>query len=190
MAIKKTPHQHVDLILLHGLAGSPDRNWLPWLHRQAEDAGARVWAPELPEPLKPELTKWLKATTAKAKEWGPETVIIGHSLGGVLALRLVEATCQKKIRAVILVGTPFAASVNVSWLTGFFSQTIDWGKIRQNAGEFVVIQAKNDPLVPFDHAFRYQEMLGAKTFVTERDGHFTGRNSPLIWQEVSRLLTR
>lgn len=176
------------VILLHGYAEGPTKAWFPWLHRLLEDRGIRIWVPQLPEPITPHYAKWMRATAKSAARWDERTVVIGHSIGGVLALRLLELTKGVRVRAMIGVGTPYAATVNVRAYTDFFDRRIDWPRLKAAAEDFVFIQSKNDPLVPHDHAFRYQEALGAKLVVTERDGHFTGKTAAAVIQALEKFL--
>jgi len=186
--MSKQADQVDNVVLLHGYAESPTKVWFPWLHEIVESRGVRVWAPVLPDPLKPDLEQWLKTVAKEAAGWSDRTVIVAHSLGGVLALRALEILVKRPVRAVITVGTPFAATMSVQTLIDFFGGPVDWSKVRRRAGKFVTIQSKNDPLVPYDHAFRYHEMLGSKVVLTEKDGHFIGKTGPVIAKELARLL--
>jgi predicted alpha/beta hydrolase family esterase len=178
----------LNVVLFHGYAEMPELYWLPWVHKRLEDAGHQVWAPFLPNPLQPDLRKWIKATSAQAKNWDENTIIIGHSMGGVLALRLLETVVKRRVRAVILVGTPFASTLKLDWFMTFFGRPVDWATTKAHAKAFTVIQSDNDPIVPPDHAIRYQERLAARLVTTRRDGHFLGLKAPIIWRELEKFL--
>jgi hypothetical protein len=176
------------VVLLHGYAENPTKVWFPWIHSMIEETGVRVWSPVLPDPLRPDFKKWMRAVRKGAEKWSPSTVVIGHSIGGVLALRVLELAVKKPIRAMITVGSPFTATVSVQAYIDFFDRRIDWEKLKRSAEKFVTIQSKNDPLVPYDHAFRYKEALGSKLVMTEKDGHFIGRSAEVVAQELARFL--
>jgi uncharacterized protein len=178
------------VVLFHGYAENPTKVWFPWLHSQLEELGIRIWSPILPDPLTPNFQKWFKAVKAGAEKWSPSTVVIGHSIGGVLALRALELCAEKPIRAMITVGSPFTATVSVQAYIDFFDRPIDWDKLRRSAGKFVTIHSKNDPLVPYDHAYRYKEALGSKLVMTEKDGHFIGKSADAVVQELARFLPK
>lgn len=177
----------INVVLFHGYAEIPEMYWLPWVHKRLEDEGYQVWAPTLPDPLKPDLKKWIKATAAQAKKWDENTIVIGHSMGGVLALRLLETVVKRRVRAVILVSAPFASTLKFDWFMTFFGRPIDWAVTKTRAKSFVAIQSDNDPIVPADHAIRYQERLGARLVTTKSDGHFLGLRAPIIWRELEKL---
>ncbi len=181
--------QSVDnVVILHGYAETPEKVWLPWIHQLIEDRGIRVWEARFPDPLRPSYKQWLKAVEARARQWNGRTVIIGHSLGGVVALRLLEQAAVRRVRAVVTVSSPFAATLSIQALVDFFDRKIDWAKLRRRSARFITVHSKNDPLVPYDHAFRYREALGSKLVLTEKDGHFIGHKADAVWEELKRLL--
>ncbi|MFA6604082.1 MAG: alpha/beta fold hydrolase [Patescibacteria group bacterium] len=177
-----------EVVLLHGYAENPTKIWFPWLHQLLEERSIRVWAPFFPDPLKPSYSRWLNMASKRAADWDSSTIVIGHSLGGVTALRALEFAAKKPIRALITVGSPFAATVNLKPLTNFFEHRVDWELVRSRAEKFIAIQSKNDPLVPFDHAIRYKEALGSRVIMTERDNHFIGRTNKVLWETLRRML--
>ena len=176
----------INLVLIHGYGETPDKVWFPWIHRKAEDKGWRVWAPFMPNPLKPEYAVWMKIVQTMAKKWDRNTVIIGHSLGGVLAIRALEKS-GVKVKALITVAAPFSSTVAVRQVIAFFNQKINWSALRRQAKRFVTIHSKNDPLVPYDHAYRYQEVLGSKLVFAPQKNHFIGKQAKVVWEELEKI---
>ena len=179
-----------NIVLLHGYAENPTKVWFPWLHGLVEDRGVRVWAPALPDTLRPNYKKWLNFASRAAAGWDESTVVIGNSIGGVLALRALEKKARRPVRALITLGSPFTATVSVQAYIDFFKEKIDWEKLRRSAGKFITIHSKNDPLVPYDHAQRYREILGSKLIMTAGDGHFNTKEVPVLAQELEKLLPK
>ena len=180
---------NLNLVLLHGYAETPNGVWFPWLHRRAEDRGWRIWAPILPGGLKPEYSVWLKMVRAQARTWDRNTVIVGHSLGGVVGLRAL-AESVRTVRAVITVSAPFGSPVPVGQMIRFFADPMDWPALRRRAGEFITVHAKNDPLIPYDAALRYRELLKSRLILTEKDGHFNIKQIKIVWDELERIAAR
>lgn len=174
------PRKITHAVLLPGFAETPDRYWLPWLHRELELRGIGVIAPRLPNPLRPELKAWMHRVAPLAKTWGPGTVLIGHSLGGVLALRMLEHAVERRVLGCVLVSAPFASTISLKNITSFFSAPVDWYHLRHAARTIVAIHAKDDPLIPYDHALRYAEALECETHVLPHGGHFAQKKAPAV----------
>lgn len=174
-------------LLLHGYAETPERTWFPWLHAELEKEGIAVIAPALPKPLQPNYKKWMKTVLPFARTMTKSTVIIAHSIGGVLALRMLEKRLSKRIAGVILVSSPFAATIRVKAMLDFFDRPIDWWTVRKAASKFEIIHAKDDPLVPFDHALRYQEALDGELTLMKKGSHYTAKSVPLIINALRKI---
>ena len=84
-------------VILHAWFATPGSDWYPWLKTQLEKKGYEVWVPELPTmPTKsPDMEPMLKFIIEK-NFVDKETIVIGHSLGSVLAMRLAERIGYKK----------------------------------------------------------------------------------------------
>lgn len=99
-------------------------------------------------------------------------IMIGQSLGGIfLAKRLSEVSLPKKLKALILISAPFSAAAGES-LTDFKLPASIENCVKQ-AEKIYIIHSKDDPVVPFDEAVKYQNAFpGAETIVFEDRGHF------------------
>lgn len=145
-----------------------------------EKKGYLVIVPELPRSDFPALNVWLATMQAVVKEYG-EGIIVGHSLGGVLAAHyLLEGGSASKV---ILVGTPFTALDIIPTLDDFmidFSSLKKLVKHEMKNTEFVVFQSTDDPYVPKSHGEKWAKLLGAKYCLTPHYGHFTAIEMPEI----------
>ena len=50
----------MNFIIVHGIQGSPEENWFPWLKKELELSGCNVFVPQFPNPQKPVLSEWLE----------------------------------------------------------------------------------------------------------------------------------
>src|SRR3989338_4984017 len=78
-------------LILHGSGNNSLGNWYPWLKQKIENRGYKVWSPDLPNSEKPMKDVWLNAVFSNSQwEFNKESVIIGHSAGATLILRILE----------------------------------------------------------------------------------------------------
>jgi leucyl-tRNA synthetase len=94
------PERRPKVIIIHGFEGNPDIGWKPWLKRTLEGFGYEVLSPELPNAAHPDFDETMDFLERQTDDFGPDDVVIGHSLGGHFALKLCE---RKKIGKAVLV---------------------------------------------------------------------------------------
>jgi non-heme chloroperoxidase len=91
------------ILFLHGAFGGPDvwRFLAPWFARR----GHRVAAPRLPGPVPgpARLRDFVRRAGAAADALGPPPVVVGHSLGGLVAQHLAAA---RPVAGVVLLSSP------------------------------------------------------------------------------------
>jgi len=92
----------MNVFIFHGTFGYPEENWFPWLKRQMENQGIKTYVPKFPTPKGQSLTSWLKAFKPYEKYIDKETIFVGHSLGPVFILRLLEKRKETKTRQINL----------------------------------------------------------------------------------------
>ncbi|OGB74972.1 hypothetical protein A2810_02730 [candidate division Kazan bacterium RIFCSPHIGHO2_01_FULL_49_10] len=160
---------HKIYYILHGYNGYPEENWFPWLKAELEKLGGKVIVPLLPHTEAPQLDEWMATLQAAIKTNGEGTVI-GHSLGGTLAMRYVEA--GGKPGQVILVAAPFEKIIEIPDINNFLEKS--WGIPAQALidTEFTVIGSEDDPYVPVKHARQWANLLEVKPIILPDKGHF------------------
>ncbi len=141
------------IFILHGLGGSPEENWFPWLTHELEDAGHVVHSPQFPNAEKPELKEWLRAFKTYEKSIDETAVLVGHSLGGALAMRYLEQAKQP-VQATFLVASVFGLMGNDidPLIPTFNTAPYDFQAIVQNGGDIHVVHSDNDPYIPLPQA--------------------------------------
>lgn len=177
-------------LILHGAGNNSSGNWFPWLKKELESGGYRVWLPDLPNADHPKIEEWLNAV----KDWklDDDSIIIGHSCGGTLILRILEnLPLGQKIKKAILVAAPLDKGlVEKYWplKEDLAKGTYDFNKIKNSSDEFVLIYSDNDP---YDCGLRHGELIhskvGGKLIIEKGEGHFnldTGQK----YKEFSEIL--
>ena len=110
-----------------------------------------------------------------------QTVVIGHSTGALLAMKLLESV---KLFGVILVacahtdlGDPGERA------SGYFDTAWDWEAMKSNATRIQQFHSADDHLIPVEEArFVAAQLNGANHDYRELDGysHFFGPFQPLL----------
>ncbi len=173
-------------IILHGRASTPDNNFYPWLKKELEKRGFKVEVPQMPgipEPDDEEQANYVQSNY----DLDEGTVIVGHSMGGVVALRLLERGI--KVHGVVLVATPatgkFLDGKPRHSVTKAVQKGFDYGKIKKQSDYFRVISDSTDSVVPHEDGKILADNLGAYCkIVAANSPHFNGEKEPLLLDEL------
>lgn len=156
-------------VILQAWYQAPDSNWYPWLKKELEKKGYTVFLPDLPTmhidlPDMQQQLKFLKENV----QITPETIIFGHSLGCLLALRLAET--QRFYKLFLVAGWDFDDLTPGHKL--FWQNKLNHQKIKEHVKEIYCISSDNDP---FMTSFTVEEMskrLEGKFVLIKGAGHF------------------
>ncbi|AUG52727.1 RBBP9/YdeN family alpha/beta hydrolase [Thalassospira marina] len=174
----------VRVIVLHGAHGGPDTNWFPWLHAELENRGIEVIRPTFPTPEGQSLSAWMTVYDETIKSL-PEkpTILVGHSLGSAMTLRVVEQATKPFVGTFITsafvgaLGLPDYDPINQS----FFDDPFDWAGICARKGAAHGSWAgDDDPYVPLERSQQVADLLQTSLEVIPGGGHLnreTGFNA-------------
>ncbi len=168
-------------LILHAWYDSPSGQWYPWLKKELESKGYTVSLPELPTmgTSNPDMEIMLKYIFEN-KLVEADTVVIGHSLGSVLALRLAERVKYKK--GIILAGWDYNDLTPEH--QNFWVKMTDHTKIKENVSSWVTIISDNDPYVTKIIAHEMAARLGAKAVDVGSKGHFLVKDGVTEVREI------
>lgn len=173
--------------IFHGTEGHPQENWFPWLKAELEKQGYAVEVPQFPSPpvVPSKLSEWLDVWKEYEGRVNDKTVLIGHSLGGVFTLRVLEKL-QSPIKAAFLVGTPVGVKpvLNYERDEAFGGFDFDWQKIRSNARRFVVYHSDNDPYVDLENGKELAKQLSVELTFIPNAGHFNTKSGYTKFPEL------
>ena len=179
------------IAIIHGTMGSPEGNWFPWMAAELSKSGAEVIVPRMPTPGGQTLDNWLSEF---AKQVGPidnSSTVVGHSIGAVCLLRLLERA-----------SAPIGVSVFVAGLTGFIGipefdklnasfvqEPFNWEAIRKNAGTALCFSGDDDPYVPLSQGLEIAENLRVTPRIISKGGHLNADSGyvtfPALLHELS-----
>lgn len=170
----KTPNY----IILHGFEGRPDGNWIPWLKSELEKKGGLVINPPLPNPDAPNVEEQIKFIADNA-QFNESTILVGHSLGAVVAMKALERKGVKIKKLVLLSG--FLQDNPEEPYLSTFNWEFDLEKIKSLAQEIVIIHDKNDTNIPKEKAIDLTEKLGVEPILIEaKEEHISAKEEPEI----------
>ncbi|MCK5460770.1 serine hydrolase family protein [Candidatus Gracilibacteria bacterium] len=157
------------VILVHGVGGSGQNHWFPWLKKKLEKQGFLVDAQDYPETDTPNLEKWTGKLLPKIEK---DCVLIGHSLGVSTILKALEKYKGEKVLAVFSIAG-FARHLELDFsplIDNFTEKGFDFEKIKQKIGSFFIWESDDDPFVSGGEGdFLYQNLGGTKQIFPKRD---------------------
>ncbi|MBI3341856.1 leucine--tRNA ligase [Candidatus Curtissbacteria bacterium] len=177
-----------NFVLLHGFTGRPDKNFFPWLKEALETKGYRVQVPALPDPDDADPMEQIKYVLENC-DFDQNTVLLGHSLGAVVAMKVTEAL-KTKIAGLVLVA-PFIEPKFRDHPRPFekkFNWEFDFKKIKSNISSAITVGDIDDSAVAPAHVKKAAEVLGAELVMVKPNiDHFTGHQEPEVLKQLLSL---
>lgn len=165
-------------IIIHGTEGYPEENWFPWLKQELEKQGYTVFVPQFPSPQKvpAKIAEWFNVLKNYEKYINENAILIGHSLGGIFTLRILEQL-KHPVKAACFVGTPIGIHpiLNYDRDNSFSGFSFDWKSIKKKSHYFIVFQSDNDPYVSLENGEELAKNLNVKLNFVPNAGHFNLR---------------
>ncbi|HXK38867.1 MAG TPA: leucine--tRNA ligase [Candidatus Paceibacterota bacterium] len=162
-------------VLLHGFESRPDRPRFQFWKKELEKQGHEVIIPALPNPDNPSEEEQVKTALAAA-EYDGNTVLFGHSLGAVVAMKVLEKSKNPIARLVLAGG--FVDRNFKDRPRNFdkrFSWKFDGEKIRKNAGSITILHDTEDPAISEEQVKRLEAVLAVKAERVKGEApHFKG----------------
>ncbi|MEK7533021.1 MAG: DUF6879 family protein [Patescibacteria group bacterium] len=177
-------------LLFHGAFGSPGSNWLPELKDKLESLGQEVIAPAFPvetweyitrtgdkiSSQQQNLDNWLAEFDKVYKTFrkGEKLVFIGHSLGPLFILHIVERY-NIKVDCAIFV-CPFLEKLHKSWQIdhvnqSFYKTNFDFRKLKKLIPVSYVLYSNDDPYVDQKYSELFGNALASSMILLKRAGH-------------------
>jgi len=176
-----------NIFIFHGTEGYPEENWFPWLKKELGAKGGQIFVPQFPTPpvVPAKIAEWFDVLKDYEQYLNEETILIGHSLGGVFALRILEKL-KHPVKAVFLTGTPIGVRpiLNYERDNSFSGFSFNWPIIKANAKYFAVFQSDNDPFVSLGNGQALAYNLGVELSFIPNAGHFNKKAGCLKFEEL------
>jgi hypothetical protein len=180
-------------IVVHGTEGSPEENWFPWLREELKSSGVSSVCPQFPTPDHQCLESWLDVWDREVGELRASDILIGHSTGVIFLLNVLNRI-QSQVEAVFLV-SGFIDEIGIAKYdklnASFFAPTLDWERVRENAGKAFVYNSDNDPYVPLSLGKELAKKLEVDLSLVPAAGHINLASGydrfELLFRDISRL---
>jgi len=164
-------------VILHGTASNHTGNWFPWLKKELEKLGYKVWVPDLPLAERPNVDRYTKFLLGQDWDFN-QNLVIGHSAGAVELLDLVEKLpADTMINTAILVAV-FQGDLGWEALKDLGDLKFNLEKIRKKAKKFIVVHSEDDPYCPVGDAREVAEKLHAEFVPMDGMKHFSLNTNP------------
>ena len=178
-------------LILHGYKSSANGAFVPWLKSELEGRGYAVQVPELPHPDEPKESEQVQHVL-KNCHIDEHTIIVGHSLGGGIALRVVGAL-NKPVAGLVLVGSVVDATFPGAEKRPFwkdFSWKIDYERIKRLATFSAVLSDLQEGNPRVSYLKYLAGKLGARLVEgNAKQEHFKGKEEPMVLQSLLPHLT-
>ncbi len=179
----KPPEEKANFVFLHGFKRThkvidPFR----WLNQQlfTEDN----FCENLPNPDKPNRQEQAEFVLKNA-QINENTVIVTHSLGGILALKIIEEN-NLKIKKLVMIAPGY--NTRTEELRDYKGDDFDFNKINKLIEEVVIFQDLNDQVVrQEDNKIYVKKMMNAKLIAMEAPvSHFNCEECIEIYDELKK----
>lgn len=180
--------------ILHGYTAAPDDHWFPWLAGRLEAAGFEVSVPELPESVRPDAAAWHAAADAAIGEIRDGDAVIGHSLGSLVALRVLAERARRagtgvapadRLGSLVLVSGFAGPIAPVPELDAFAEAGVDLSAVPRFVRSIAAVRSDDDTIVPPADTDSLAAALGVPVEVVPGGGHFLGRDG---WTKLPAAL--
>ena len=143
------------IFIVHGWDGGPEREWFPWLKKELEAKGFKVYVPQFPDAGNPRIYNWVPKLAETVGTPNDETYFVGHSMGCQTIGRYLESLPEGvKVggavfvagffkRLTVLEDEPGVLETEKHWL----GAPLDLEKVKAHLPKSIAIFSDDDPYV-------------------------------------------
>lgn len=175
-----------NVLIFHGTGGYPEENWFPYLKEELEKLDCKVFIPQFPNPREGHtIEDWFNVLKDYQGYINEETILIGHSLGGLFLLRVLEKLKQPIAGAFFV-----ATSVGVKPIKYFESDEkfcgfkFEWEKIRCAAKYFKVYHSDNDSYISLGNGEKLAKELSVDLTFIPNAGHLNAESGYIKFPQL------
>lgn len=168
-----------NVLILHGTENTSQGNWFPWLKGELEKRDYAVWCPDLPKADHPDLKRYSNYIFGN-NDWyfDKNSIIVGHSSGGVAALKLLQQLPKGVIIDRCITAGAFINTHGWENIKGLFAEPFDFEVIKSHARNFIIFHSDDDPYVPLEDGKMLSNALNGELIIMQGQGHFNLEKGP------------
>ena len=171
------------VLIIHGWESNSREHWFLGAKERLEKKGYEVTVPDMPNAFYPKQDEWVEVI--ENFNLDENSILIGHSLGGVAILRYLEKA-EKPVDKCIFIATPIKKlGKGFEPIENFLEKDFEWGEIKKKAKQFIVFAQDRDPYVPLEHGKDLAKNLGAELVIVEGNDHFDKIDFSLLEKYIS-----
>jgi leucyl-tRNA synthetase len=174
-------------VILHGYTGSAKGNFIPWLKKELGSKGHEVETPELPDSQDPKEIEQVEHVIKNCR-FDENTVVIGHSLGGVVAMKTLMKLKQK-VSGLVLVAPAIDPVFHKAESRPFwknFKWNYDYNLIKKLTGGRIAVLSDTKEKLRAPYLKHLADELSAVLIETEsKREHFCALKEPDILDAVT-----
>ncbi len=174
----------LNILIVHGAYGGPEKHWIPWIKEKLENHGYNVVVPRFPDPQSHDLNSWLMVFNDYRKYLDKDSLIIGHEIGSIFIFHILEEL-KDKVRAVFLVSSFIGKPTHEKFKVinpEFINKEFQWEKIKKSCQRFYLYHGNNDPYIPVEDAITLAENLDANLNLIRNGGHLDQNSGYLMFE--------
>jgi|GEM_PF-994763 len=173
-------------VLIPGYHSPGDDNFYPWLMDQLGRDGSTTSVISYNSLIDEKTEQEIVGHIASQVELDADTVLVGHSLGCALALKLLEQTNAKIAKLVLVAG--FAKPEFKDKRRPFENKLkweFDFARLKENISQTINLSDRTDFIVPESAAMELQEKLGGVVIIfSARQPHVKAAQEPAVLEAI------
>ncbi len=174
--------QKFNYVILHGYGATKENSFYCWLKAELEKRGHRVQIPQLPNTNNPDILEQIEFVKKNVK-FDENTILIAHSLGSVVAMKVLEGL-KRPIYKYVSVGgfvTPEFLDNHKRPFVKTFNWRYNFEKICKKIIKIRILRDIKDHKIPSEQADKIKDAIGGKIIDgTGTAKHFLGKLEPLV----------
>lgn len=159
------------------------RRWKNWLGENLPDY--ELVLPEMPNKAYAKYDEWSIFFSKVVKFLRPDTVLVGHSLGGIFLAKYLNEHPKLHFEKIALLAAPFDDTSTESLAS--FSLPSDLQVLMKAADKFGLFHSEDDKVVPFFEVMKYSSLLPSNELFLFKDrGHFNQETFPELLEFIKK----